>query len=128
MQYLPVNAMVLFVGGPNHGFIEVGDRATFYAMDMELPKEGELKEGQSAPIKGGRSEVGRRIMTMPKYAQDAMEKLGRQEIFDLWAKHGIGPIPTPVYELSEIDLGRSDGDVFVYKYLGDHSEVYPEKK
>lgn len=128
MHYLPVNAVVLFVDGPDHGFIEVGERALFYAMDMELPRQGEPKEGQSAPIQGGPSKVGRRIMTTPKYAQDAIGKLGMRAAFDLWAKNGIGPTTTALYELSEIDRGNSNADVFVYKYIGDHSEVSPEKK
>ena len=128
MHYLPVNAIAVFIGGPNNGFIETGGDALFYAMDMELPKEGELKEGQSAPIQGGRSKVGRRIMMMPQYARYALQTIGMEKAIQIWGKYGVGQLPTPVYELAKVDMSGEDGDVFVYKYLGDHSEVFPEKK
>lgn len=128
MNFLPVNAIVLFVGGPNNGFIEVGDKAMFYAMDLDLPREGEAKPGRASAIEGARSKIGRRVRPMPKYAQDVPGTIGMEKAVGLWEKYGTGPMPTPVYELIQIDLGRGDGDVFIYDYIGEYSEVYPEEK
>ena len=41
---------------------------------------------------------------MPKYAQDAMDKLSREETFNLWTRYGVGPTPTPVYGLTQTAL------------------------
>jgi hypothetical protein len=128
MNFLPVDAIVLFVGGPNNGFIETGDNATLFTLDVELPKEGETEPGDVFPLAGERFKVGSRMKMAPRYYMDTIQRISREKAFALWGKHGVGSPSFSVYELTEIDTSGSDGDVFVYKYIGDQSEVFPEEK
>jgi hypothetical protein len=125
MRILPVDSIVIFVGGPNHGVIEIGATTLGYTVDLELPKEGE--PGKSYPLEGARAQIGRRMKGFCKYSIDAGQKIGMPRALELWAKYGVGPIPTPVYELTQIDEAP-DADVFVYKYIGEYSDVYPKEK
>lgn len=117
---VPLNAIVLLLGGPNDGFIEVGEATWLWTTNLELPKKGEV----SAPATGQPSAIGKRIMTMPKCVVDGMQKIGMEKTIALHAKYGKTFMESPaVYELDSID-----GDVYVYKYIGLHKDVFPDKK
>jgi len=115
VETVPLNAIVIFLGGPNDGFIEAGDGAVPYVINMELPKDGEpgSRAGESSPIKGNRSEIGKRWRVGPMYFTDATRKIGAAKAMEILGKYGKQP-NLSFYELSEID-----GDVYVYRYVGE---------
>lgn len=106
---------VIFLGGPNDGFIEVGEAAAYAAFNFDVPASGE-QQGSPTP-----AAIGRRIRTMPKYLWDAGQKLGMEKAHELLSRYGKAPTSGAVYELTET------GAVFVYRYVGEHGDVYADK-
>lgn len=86
MDTVPSNAIVVFLRGPNDGFIEVGDRALPFVMHIEVPKAGEpgSRPGESSPIKGKRAEIGQKWRDMPMYFMDAAQKFPRPRLWRSW--------------------------------------------